>query len=155
MIALERTARTEGPVDAVVEFLADFAHAELWDSGTVSCTRIDPGPITVGTRWRNVSRFRGKETELTYTLVRREPARLTFTGENKTVRSSDDLVFVEEDGGTRIHYRARFAFTGLAMLAEPFLKGALNSLADDTIAQLGTVLDQRWPRPLERPGATA
>lgn len=145
MITLERATRTDGPLDAVVDFLADFANAELWDSGTVSCTRIDAGPITIGTRWRNVSRFRGRETELTYTLIRREPARLTFTGENKTVRSSDDLVFVDADGGTRIHYRARFTFTGLAKLAEPLLKGALNSLADDTIDQLRTVLDRRWP----------
>lgn len=152
MMALERTTWTAGPADAVLDWLADFTHAELWDSGTVSCTRIGDGPVEVGARWRNVSRFRGKETELTYTLIRRERGHLTFTGENKTVHSTDDLTFLAENGGTRIRYRARFSFNGLAKLAEPLLKGSLNELADDTIEQLHSVLEQRWP--LDRASST-
>jgi carbon monoxide dehydrogenase subunit G len=142
MIELERTISVDRPAAAVVEYLADFANAEEWDSGTKTCTRIDEGPIQIGSRWRNVSEFRGRETELQYTLIRHDPQRLTFTGENKTVTSTDDLTFEDEGNRTRIRYQARFKFKGLAALVAPFVRGSLDKLADDTIEQMKSVLDQ-------------
>jgi carbon monoxide dehydrogenase subunit G len=143
MIELRRETTVGRPRDQVVEYLADFAHAEEWDTGTRSCTRIDDGPVAVGARWRNVSEFRGRETEIEYTLTRREPGRLTFTGKNKTVTSVDDMTFEADGDRTRITYLARFTFHGLAALAQPFVKPSLDKLGDDTIAQLTRVLDRR------------
>ena len=143
MVALERSTTVGQQLADVVAYLADFGHAEEWDAGTKTCTRIDEGPVQVGARWRNVSEFRGRETELEYMLVRQQPQRLTFTGGNKTVSTTDDLTFEADGGGTRIRYRARFDFHGLAKLAGPFVKGSLDKLADDTMAQLTRVLDKR------------
>ena len=141
MIELERTATVETELAQVVRYVADFTHAQEWDAGTKSCERLDDGPVLVGARWRNVSEFRGKETELQYTLVRQEPQRVTFTGENKTVSTVDDLTFESEDSRTRIRYLASFDFHGLAKLAQPLVKGSLDDLADSTIAKLKSVLD--------------
>ncbi len=143
MIELKRTTTVGLSPDAVVAYLADFTNAEEWDAGTKSCTRLDDGPVKVGSTWRNVSEFRGKETELRYTLTRLEPRRLTFTGENKTVSSTDDMTFTSDGTGTRVHYLARFRFKGLAALAGPFVKGALDKLGDDTIEQMRSVLELR------------
>jgi carbon monoxide dehydrogenase subunit G len=141
MIELERTATVEARLADVVEYLADFSHAEQWDAGTTSCERIDTGPAQVGARWHNVSKFRGKETEVEYTLVRREPQRLTFTGENKTVSTVDDLTFESEGNRTHLRYLARFTFHGMAKLAQPVVRSDLDELADLTIAKLNAVLD--------------
>lgn len=143
MPELERSTTTRMKMAEVVDYLADFSHAEQWDSGTKSCTRIDDGPVAVGARWRNISVFRGKETELEYTLVRWEPQRVTFEGKNKTVSTTDDLTFESEGSGTHIHYRASFDFHGLAKLGVPIVKGSLNQLADATITQLGRVLNSQ------------
>jgi hypothetical protein len=143
MIELERIITVDRPATAVVGYLADFCNAEEWDSGTRACTRLDEGPVKVGSRWRNISEFRGRETELQYTLVRSDPRHLTFTGENKTVTSIDDLSFDDEGTRTRIRYLAQFRFKGIAVLAEPFVKRSLKKLADDTIEQMKLVLDQR------------
>jgi carbon monoxide dehydrogenase subunit G len=142
MTELERSTTVSRKMADVVSYLADFSHAEEWDSGTRSCTRIGEGPVEVGARWRNVSEFRGKETEIVYTLARREPQRLTFEGGNETVSTTDDMTFEPEGDKTRIHYRARFEFHGFAKLGAPFVKGSLNTLADDTMAQLTRVLDR-------------
>lgn len=142
MTVLERSTTVDRKLADVVDYLADFAHAEQWDSGTKSCTRIGGGPVEVGARWRNVSEFRGKETEIEYTLVRREPQRLTFEGRNKTVSTTDDMSFESEGNRTRIRYEARFEFHGLAKLGAPFVKGSLNTLADDTMTQLASVLGE-------------
>jgi len=133
---VRRTFTVQQPTDKVVTYLKDFANTEQWDPGTVTTTRVGNGPIEVGTRWHNVSEFRGRKTELDYRLSLAQARRLTFVGENKTATSTDDLRFREVDGGTEIAYHAHFKFHGLAKLATPFLKGALEKLGDQTEAQM-------------------
>lgn len=144
MIKLDRATTVRRPLPEVVAYFADFGNAEEWDPGTRTCTRIDHGPVEVGARWRNVSEFRGRDTELEYTLDRLEAARVTFVGRNKTVRSVDDISF-ESDGSveppaTRISYHAEFTFQGLAKLAQPLVKRSLDRLGDETIEQINQVL---------------
>ena len=52
---VKRVFTVEALQSVVVDYLADFGNAEEWDPGTVSCTRLDSGPVQVGARWRNVS----------------------------------------------------------------------------------------------------
>lgn len=143
MLDVTRTFVVTKPLDEVVSYLRDFANTEQWDAGTVSTTRVGDGPIEVGARWRNISEFRGRKTELEYRLTRDEARRLTFVGKNKTVTATDDLHLREVDGGTEISYQAHFDFHGLARLAEPFLKGALGTLGDKTEAQLRETINNR------------
>jgi carbon monoxide dehydrogenase subunit G len=143
MVDVERVFTVTPPVAEIQDYLRDFAHAEEWDPGTVSCSQASSGPVGVGTTWTNVSEFRGKETELTYTLTKDEPGHLQFVGENKTVTSTDDISLTAVDSGTRITYHADFEFHGLAKLAVPFVKGELEELGDKTQAQMTTVLNGR------------
>lgn len=142
MVAVERVFTVSTPRPEVHAYLRDFANAEEWDPGTISCRRQGDGPVAVGATWSNVSEFRGKETELTYRLTQDSPDHLQFVGENKTVTSTDDISFAADGTGTRITYHAEFAFHGLAALATPFVKGQLEELGDKTQAQLTTVLDR-------------
>lgn len=141
MITVQREIRTAKPMPDVVAYLSDFANAEQWDPGTVSCKRLDSGPLAVGAAFRNVSTFRGKQTELRYELVRLDADHIVFVGRNKTVTSTDDLSFAADPaGGTVLTYRATLVFHGFAKLATPFLRKAFESLGDDTQAQLTRVL---------------
>ncbi|GAA4557673.1 SRPBCC family protein [Pseudonocardia xishanensis] len=141
MVAVQRVVRTRTPLESVVSYLADFSHAEQWDPGTKSCERLDSGPLGEGSTWRNVSVFRGNETELTYTLVTRTADRLVFRGENRTVTSTDDLQFTAVGGGTEITYAANLDFHGVAKLAAPFLKAEFERLGDEVERTLPAVLD--------------
>ncbi|MFJ5546457.1 SRPBCC family protein [Streptomyces sp. NPDC093225] len=156
MIAVERSFVVYRPLSELVAYLEDFARAEEWDPGTVSCVRLDDGPVRPGARWRNTSRFRGRTTELEYRLVVREPARLVFVGENGTVTAVDDLRFVgvgagegraagDAGGGagTRLTYRASLTFKGLARLAAPFLRPEFERLADRVTARLPAAAEGR------------
>ncbi len=138
---MHRTITVRTPVQTVVDYLQDFAHAEEWDPGTVSCTRADTGPIVVGSQWRNVSEFRGKKTELTYRLERLEPGRIVFVGSNKTATSTDDLTVTEEDGTTSISYDATITFHGLAKLADPFLKREFEKMGDELVPTMRKALE--------------
>jgi carbon monoxide dehydrogenase subunit G len=144
MLTVERTFRVVAPAAFVVDYLSDFSRAEEWDPGTVSCTRIDNGPIAVGARFHNVSEFRGKQTELQYQLTLLEPAaHLIFVGNNKTVTSTDDMTFRAEGDATVVKYRASLDFHGLAKFASPFLRKTFESLADKTQAQMTAVLERQ------------
>ncbi|MFJ1704717.1 SRPBCC family protein [Kitasatospora sp. NPDC088346] len=140
MIEVERTITVERPVDPVVAYLADFGHTEEWDPGTVRCRRLDAGPVREGARWANVSRFRGRESELTYRLVRYRSDHLVFTGENRTVTATDDLRLREEQGRTVITYRAQLRFKGAARLVAPLLRREFERLADAVERSLPEVL---------------
>ncbi|MET8998237.1 SRPBCC family protein [Amycolatopsis sp. Hca4] len=142
MVQVERTVTVGTPIGAVAEYLADFAHTEDWDPGTISCTRTDPGPITVGAQWHNVSEFRGRKTELDYRLTRREPGKVTFVGENKTATSTDDFTLSAGPDGTTVRYRATIEFHGLAKLAGPLLKREFERLGDEVVPELKRVLGE-------------
>ena len=141
MVDVSRTLTVPVPLPTVVDYLKDFANAESWDPGTVSCVQTTPGPVAVGTEWRNVSEFRGKETTLTYRLDKLEPQRLVFTGTNKTATSTDELTFTDVDGGTSITYHAHVVFHGVAKLADPFMKKEFDRLGDELIETMAKALE--------------
>ncbi|MFI8103783.1 SRPBCC family protein [Streptomyces sp. NPDC086023] len=137
MIRVARTMLVPVAMPDLVAYLADFTHAEEWDPATVSCVRLDAGPVGPGSRWRNTSRFRGRDAEVSYRLDVREGDLLVFSGENRTVAVTDDLRFTPaEEGATRLVYTATFRFRGVARLAAPFVRKEVERLADGVAAAL-------------------
>ena len=145
MVEVTRTFTVSQPAHAVLAYLQDFAHTEEWDPGTVSCTRLDAGPIMPGARWKNVSKFFGRETELSYQLTSIADDRLVFTGKNDTVTSVDDIKAVVGDtvDSTVITYHATLTLHGAAKLAAPVVKVAFEKLGNETVASMTKVLNSR------------
>lgn len=141
-VDVERTFTVASSPEGVVEYLRDFARSEQWDPGTVSCTRLDEGPVEVGSRWRTVSTFLGRKTELVYELTRDDPDGLQFVGRNDTATARDDISIKPgaTPGTTRIGYHAHLEFNGLAKLGAPVAKLALEKLGTDTERSLIRVL---------------
>ncbi|GGU40754.1 SRPBCC family protein [Lentzea flava] len=141
-VDVERTFTVASSPEGVVEYLRDFSRTEQWDPGTVTCTRLDEGPVEVGSRWRNVSTFLGRKTELVYELTRDDPQGLQFVGRNDTATATDDISITAgpAPGTTRIAYHAHLEFTGLAKLGAPVAKLALEKLGNDTEKSLIRVL---------------
>ncbi|GAB3144626.1 SRPBCC family protein [Amycolatopsis stemonae] len=141
MVQVERTITVRTPVERVAAYLADFAHTEEWDPGTVSCTRTGDGPIVVGAEWHNVSEFRGRRTELDYRLTRRAASRVTFVGENKTATSTDDFGLSAGPDGTTVRYRATIVFHGWAKPAGLLFRGEFERLGDALVPELTRALE--------------
>ncbi|MER6518312.1 SRPBCC family protein [Streptomyces sp. NPDC054949] len=140
MVFVERSFTIPRPQAVLIDYLKDFGRAREWDPGTKTCERLDDGPVRVGSTWSNVSEFRGRETRLTYQLVRLDEDRLTFVGDNSTVTTTDDLLLTAVPGGTALTYRARLDFKGLFKLAAPFLGKEFNRLADEVERVMPQVL---------------
>jgi carbon monoxide dehydrogenase subunit G len=142
MVEVTRTFTVSASPEAVVDYLRDFSRTSEWDPGTVSCDRIDDGPIAVGAQWHNVSKIVGMQTELKYELRRLDPDRLVFVGNNDTATSTDDITLAagEKPGTTTITYHATIEFHGAAKLASPIAKVVFEKLGNDTAASLTRIL---------------
>lgn len=141
MPTVSRTFVVTPPPAVVLDYLSDFAHAAEWDPGTQSCTRLDSGPVVVGSTWHNVSKVAGVETELTYTLNELAPDRLVFVGVNDSATSTDTITVAANGGGAEVTYRADIEMHGMSRLAAPAIKLVFEKVASETVAQMTTVLN--------------
>ena len=128
---IQRTVETPATPAAVFAYLSDFTTTTEWDPGTVSTSRVS-GDGDVGTEYHNVSKFMGRETELTYEVVTHEPdAVFALRGENSSVVAHDKMEIEPNGTGSRVTYTADFAFSGVAKVVAPLLAPALKKLGDE------------------------
>jgi carbon monoxide dehydrogenase subunit G len=144
MTTVSRTFDVRPEPAVVVDYLKDFGHAEEWDPGTESCTRIDPGPVQVGSTWHNVSKIAGVSTELTYTLQQLTDDTIVLVGSNDTARSVDTITVVPSPDGTgsRVTYEAVIELKGAAKVADPIMKIVFEKIGSDTEDDMTTVLNR-------------
>ncbi|MGB8020517.1 MAG: SRPBCC family protein [Candidatus Nanopelagicales bacterium] len=140
---ITRQVTTAKHVDRVFDYLGDFTTTTDWDPGTV-VTTLEAGDGGVNTRYRNVSRFLGRQTELTYVVEGFEPGRMVrLRGENASVVAVDTMTFAPTpSGGTTVTYSARFSFKGVTRLAAPMLAPAFRRLGNEAERGLQQALDR-------------
>lgn len=143
MPTVSRTFTVKPRPEVVVDYLADFTHAEEWDPGTESCTRLDSGPIRVGSRFHNESKIAGVSTELVYELVTLDADKVVLRGENDSATSTDTITVVElpRGAGSEITYEAVIEAKGVGKLAEPLMKLVFERIGSETEEKMTEALD--------------
>jgi hypothetical protein len=138
---VSRTFSVDAAPEIAVPYLADFAHAEQWDPGTVRCVRIDDGSVTVGSSWHNTSKIAGISTELTYTLEQLTDVRIVLVGRNDRATSTETIDIARSGTGSSITYTNELQFNGAAKLVAPLAKVLFEKLGNDTEKQLVQTLN--------------
>jgi len=140
-----RTIETTCAQEAAFDFVADFSTTEAWDPGITSAKRLDDGPIGPGSRFELVSRFGSTEQTLIYEVTDYDrPRSITLVGDGGNFHGVDVISFSPRDGGgTAITYEAGLSLKGLARLAEPFIRGKLDTMSDRAVAGMKAELDRR------------
>ncbi|MDR7252806.1 carbon monoxide dehydrogenase subunit G [Nocardioides sp. BE266] len=140
---MTRTFTTTASPEAAYAYLADFRNAEAWDPGTKMCERTS-GDGGVGTTYRNVSSFLGREVELTYTTAELAPhTRVHLRGSNESFEGHDVFEIRSASSGASITYSAEFSFSGAARFGAPLVAAYLPILASKTVDQLRSCLDRQ------------
>jgi carbon monoxide dehydrogenase subunit G len=142
MTTTSRTFTVTPAPKTVITYLKDFANAEEWDPGTVSCQQIGDGPVEVGTSWKNVSKIAGNETELVYTLENLSEDQIVLVGKNEQATSTDTITVRPDGTGTEITYTAELEMHGAAKLATPVMKLVFEKLGNDTEQDMVQVLNK-------------
>ncbi len=140
MIVVERQVAAAAPAAPVFAYLSDFTTTTEWDPATVRTERL-AGDGGIGTTYRNVTRFAGRETELRYVVTEHvSPRTLTLRGENGTVVATDTIAVEPGPAGCRVTYTARFEMRGAWRAVAPLLRPAFRRLGDDAEAGLRAAL---------------
>lgn len=142
MVHITRQFHAEVDPARAVEFLADFSNATIWDPGTVSCVRLQQGPLQVGNTWANTSRFLGRTTQVQYELLAWTDTGVHFFGHNDTVSAHDRIDVLPEGSGARVTYDARLVFGGVGGRLDPLLHLVFLSIARDTVRDLTRALEE-------------
>lgn len=142
MKTIERVVAVNKPAAQVWEYLSDFRSTNDWDPGTKQTTR-ESGDGGVGTVYKNISEFAGKEVELIYTVTEFTPGEsYTLVGETDALTSTDTITVTGTDATAQVTYHAEFEFHGVAKLADPIMGPPLKKLGDDAQEQLQQTLEQ-------------
>ena len=141
MIKVSRTITVPVPRDQAFRRVADFGRASEWDPGLTESRQATPGEPGLGTVFAIVAEFRGKATPMDYEITEWQPTtRMVIEGTGEKATARDEITFADAPGGgTEITYSAALGLSGALKLAEPFLKGTFNHMADDAVAGLA-----RW-----------
>jgi carbon monoxide dehydrogenase subunit G len=142
MTIVSRTFAVSAAPDKVLEYLQDFGNSEQWDPATQRTTRIDAGPIGVGSSWHNASKILGVTAELTYTLTAVASDKLVFLGRNEGATATGTVTVRPVAGGSAVTYTVDLEMHGLAKLTTPVMKIELEKLGTETAARLTDVLNR-------------
>ncbi len=123
MAKFEVTVQSSMGVDDAFAQVAAFERVAEWDPGVAEGSRITPGPLGIGTRFRIVARFLGRRVPLEYRITRFDPSALVeLTAESGAVRSVDEITFIPTASGSEVTYRANLWLHGVfGRVAEPVL----------------------------------
>ncbi len=123
--------------DSAFTYLSDFSHATEWDPGVRAASRLDDGPLRVGSRFSVDAAFLGRVLALEYAITAFEPShRVVFEAEIPFGRSVDEITFHPKDTGTMITYDADLRLAGFAKVIDPFMGVALRKIGNRARAGL-------------------
>jgi len=123
-------------------YMADFAHARLWDPGVRDARRVGEAEIGEGAAFDVVARFGGRDLTLRYEIVEYdEPRQVVLEARRPSFVSRDTTTVEPADHGSVVQYDATLAFSGLARLFEPVLQRMFDRTGARATVGLQTALN--------------
>jgi carbon monoxide dehydrogenase subunit G len=134
MASFENTVIIQRPVGDVFGFLADFENVPKWNYAIVETTKTSPGPVGVGTTYRQIRSVPSRSEE-GFEVTAFEPARrLEVQGQIGPFRARISYLLEPTGGGTRLRNAVDLGSSGLstlvASLAAPRVKRAVAANLD-------------------------
>ena len=145
MAIYEATIPSAWPADETFEYLAKFSNSQEWDPGVLSGEPLDAGPVQVGSRFRLIVPFLGRQLPLTYVVSEfsRRERRVVLDATSAVLRARDVITVLAAaaDGQvTAVSYRAVVTLRGPLRLADPILTRGFGKVGDRAASGLRTVL---------------
>jgi carbon monoxide dehydrogenase subunit G len=119
MASFENTVIIRRPVEDVFAFLADFENVPRWNYAIVETTKVSPGPVGVGTTYRQ-TRSVPRRSEEGFEVTVFEPAsRFEVQGQLGPFTARVSYLLEPTGGGTRLTNAVDLGSSGLLMLVAP------------------------------------
>jgi carbon monoxide dehydrogenase subunit G len=131
MTRLIETATTSLDPATAFAHVGDFANIDRWDPGVVNAEKVTSGPAGVGTTYGLTLSYGGPTMTMEYRVLELDPdRRIVLEGTGARVHAIDTISFEPVGTGTKITYQADLRLTGIARLAQPFMKSRFAKIGD-------------------------
>ncbi|MGN6677282.1 MAG: SDR family NAD(P)-dependent oxidoreductase [Streptosporangiaceae bacterium] len=141
MTRYQATVRSHRSAAETFSYLATFSNAAQWDPGVLTGEQLDPGPITLGTRFRLVVPFLGFRLALTYHVTRYQPgSAVVLAATTGILRASDRITVTADAHGSTVSYEADVRLRGPLRLLDVVLRPSFRAVADRAAAGLAQAL---------------
>lgn len=142
MASYKATVLSSKTLEEAFEYMADFRTAPEWDENTVSSKLLTADPFLEGAQYDVVTKFGGREMELTYQTVEIErPNRIVLKSSNGSTDIEDTMTFRETAAGTEVTYHAEIIPHGAVKLIDPVLSLIFKRVGDKAVKGLKRELD--------------
>jgi uncharacterized membrane protein len=122
MIRIEGEIVIDRPVDEVFDFVADARNEPRYNPRMLRAEKLSPGPIDLGTRFRDEIRSMGRPAEITIEIIGYErPRRLTDSIHLSTMDIRGGLTFDPVPAGTRMRWAWELLPRGVFKLLTPMV----------------------------------
>jgi carbon monoxide dehydrogenase subunit G len=139
MASFENTVIIRRPVEDVFAFLADFENVPKWNYAIVETKKVSPGPVGVGTTYRQ-TRSVPRTSEERFEVTVFEPAsRLEVQGQIGPFRAKIGYLLEPTGGATRLTNAVDIGSSGLLTLVAPLATSRVKHAVAanlDTLKQL-------------------
>jgi len=141
MILYQTTVHVSRPREQVFAYLVDPEKLKMWQSNLVKAESLTPGPLRLGSRFREVRRLGQREAEVQGEISEFEPNQrlATKTSTKPDVRVS--YLLSPEQGGTRLRYTFQMLPTGLMWLLQPVISSSIRKQSDMDFVRLKHLLE--------------
>jgi uncharacterized protein YndB with AHSA1/START domain len=119
MPSFENTVIIQRPVEDVFAFLADFQNLPKWNYAIVETTKTSPGPVGVGTTYRQTRSIPTRSEERFEVTAFQPPHRLEIQGQIGPFRATIGYLLEPTDSGTRLTNAVDLGGSGPLTLVAP------------------------------------
>jgi hypothetical protein len=142
MAGFETTTFINRSLADVFAFIGDpTTGAEILEN-TLSCEKITPGPIGVGTRFRETRLMNGQKAESEVVISAYEPNHLvTLSNETEGVTTHYHYYMSEKGQGTQVRWVCELQAKGLRKVLLPIVSGILKKEDGDHLEKTKAVLE--------------
>jgi len=143
MINLDLGTLIDKPVKDVFAFVTNPNNMSKWNSAVVSMQQITPGPVGMGTKFKNVGEMLGRRIEGEMQVVAFEPdTKYGFQMNAGPMQVNVILTFKTVGTGTKLNLNAQGNPAGVFKLAEGVMQGRVKSMMEENLARLKSVLEK-------------
>lgn len=147
MPVIDQSVLIARPAAEVFDFLVHAENLPRWDSSMLECVQVDPGPVTVGTRYRGASKILGRRIEWTTEVIDFVPGvRSESKAIDGTLRFTVSYDVATTPDGTELRYRIA-ADSGLGgafgRAMEPIVQKAQTKVVKSNLDTLVGLLEQQ------------
>jgi carbon monoxide dehydrogenase subunit G len=139
MGSFENTVTIRRPVEDIFAFLADFENVPKWNHAIVETKKISPGPVGIGTTYRQTRSAPRSSEEAFEVTVFEPPSRLEVQGEIGPFRAKVSYALEPTGSGTRLTNAVELGSSGLLTLVAPLATSRVKHAVAanlDTLKQL-------------------